>query len=516
NTATAISLFKAQGKMNSFSDVSDDLMENIVSRMPALSFASSACVNKSWNKVCTRSLSSPKLASALSLNPSLHEAVKEVFDKVLAKPINPHFIISCIGNHFNLELAHQLVDFDVELQDQNVGGLVLVVGFVPGLKVDAIPLFRPRMDSVETFYCNQSDVTEQALVDKFITNIKMYNASVSDSEAPSLIILFGDDSINVKPIVARLDMEMPEETVIVGDTSSRFMCRRTSAEEGDSVVALVFARDRCRKPGVGEIEFHMALSEGIMPFGPILETVSVVRVCFHYSSILAGIKGTEQFIHGQGLVENMHQLLDGGFHDLYIGVIEESGGESSNSTRKSTLTLYPVLGGDREYLVIKGNGIKKGDTLLLYHSDSETASATSQRVDDQLLSNFLGGGHQKKKKKTKMVGEKVQVFGGLVFSSYDRKQRFPGSECLDVSPFISNFPGVPVAGFFCIGEIARGPILPNFIQDDDVDGGKGKGVSFNDGNGDELSSCSARGYIQYYSTVSLAMAYLPAPPHSDD
>ncbi|CAN1318231.1 F-box/LRR-repeat protein At5g63520, partial [Linum perenne] len=472
NTATAISLFKAQGKMNSFSDVSDDLMENIVSRMPALSFASSACVNKSWNKVCTRSLSSPKLASALSLNPSLHEAVKEVFDKVLAKPINPHFIISCIGNHFNLELAHQLVDFDVELQDQNVGGLVLVVGFVPGLKVDAIPLFRPRMDSVETFYCNQSDVTEQALVDKFITNIKMYNASVSDSEAPSLIILFGDDSINVKPIVARL--------------------------------------------GVGEIEFHMALSEGIMPFGPILETVSVVRVCFHYSSILAGIKGTEQFIHGQGLVENMHQLLDGGFHDLYIGVIEESGGESSNSTRKSTLTLYPVLGGDREYLVIKGNGIKKGDTLLLYHSDSETASATSQRVDDQLLSNFLGGGHQKKKKKTKMVGEKVQVFGGLVFSSYDRKQRFPGSECLDVSPFISNFPGVPVAGFFCIGEIARGPILPNFIQDDDVDGGKGKGVSFNDGNGDELSSCSARGYIQYYSTVSLAMAYLPAPPHSDD
>ncbi|CAN1797063.1 F-box/LRR-repeat protein At5g63520, partial [Linum perenne] len=459
---TAISLFKAQGKMTSFSDVSDDLMENIVSRMPALSFASSACVNKSWNKVCTRSLSSPKLASALSLNPSLHEAVKEVFDKVLAKPINPHFIISCIGNHFNLELAHQLVDFDVELQDQNVGGLVLVVGFVPGLKVDAIPLFRPRM----------SDVTEQALVDKFITNIKMYNASVSDSEAPSLIILFGDDSINVKPIVARL--------------------------------------------GVGEIEFQMALSEGIMPFGPILETVSVVRVCFHYSSILAGIKGTEQFIHGQGLVENMHQLLDGGFHDLYIGVIEESGGESSNSTRKSTLTLYPVLGGDREYLVIKGNGIKKGDTLLLYHSDSETASATSQRVDDQLLSNFLGGGHQKKKKKKKMVGEKVQVFGGLVFSSYDRKQRFPGSECLDVSPFISNFPGVPVAGFFCIGEIARGPILPNFIQDDDVDGGKGKGVSFNDGNGDELSSCSARGYIQYYSTVSLAMAYLPAPPHSDD
>lgn len=58
-----------------FSLVNDDVVQNILGRLPALSFASAACVNKSWNHLCNRILSRPKLASALSLNPSLHVSV---------------------------------------------------------------------------------------------------------------------------------------------------------------------------------------------------------------------------------------------------------------------------------------------------------------------------------------------------------------------------------------------------------------------------------------------------------
>lgn len=36
-------------------------------------------------------------------------AVKEVLDKVLSKPIRPHFAIACIGVQFNLEVIHRLV-----------------------------------------------------------------------------------------------------------------------------------------------------------------------------------------------------------------------------------------------------------------------------------------------------------------------------------------------------------------------------------------------------------------------
>lgn len=64
---------KKKNKMGGggFAKVNDDILQNILFRLPALSFASAACVSKSWNKVCDRVLSCPKLASALSLNPSL-------------------------------------------------------------------------------------------------------------------------------------------------------------------------------------------------------------------------------------------------------------------------------------------------------------------------------------------------------------------------------------------------------------------------------------------------------------
>lgn len=59
----------------SFGMINDDLLLNILSRLPAVSFASAACVNKYWNRICNRVLSRPKLATALSFNPS-----PEVFD----------------------------------------------------------------------------------------------------------------------------------------------------------------------------------------------------------------------------------------------------------------------------------------------------------------------------------------------------------------------------------------------------------------------------------------------------
>ncbi|KAJ1386209.1 Leucine-rich repeat domain superfamily, partial [Sesbania bispinosa] len=80
--------------------LSEDLLQQILSRLPALSFASASCVSKSWNSVCNRILSRPKLSSALSLNLSSNDAVNEVLRKVLSEPIRPHFAIANIGNGF--------------------------------------------------------------------------------------------------------------------------------------------------------------------------------------------------------------------------------------------------------------------------------------------------------------------------------------------------------------------------------------------------------------------------------
>jgi hypothetical protein len=59
-------------RMSGFSLVDEEIVQNILSRLPALTFAYAACVNKRWYKICSKILKRPKLASALSLNPFLH------------------------------------------------------------------------------------------------------------------------------------------------------------------------------------------------------------------------------------------------------------------------------------------------------------------------------------------------------------------------------------------------------------------------------------------------------------
>jgi len=66
--------------MTSFASINEDLILNILKRLPALSFASAACVSKSWNQICNQILYKPKFASAFSLNPD--EKVCWVFKKI--------------------------------------------------------------------------------------------------------------------------------------------------------------------------------------------------------------------------------------------------------------------------------------------------------------------------------------------------------------------------------------------------------------------------------------------------
>lgn len=50
--------------------IGEDLLQNILSRLPALTFASAACVSRTWSSLCNRVLSRPKLSSAFSLHPN--------------------------------------------------------------------------------------------------------------------------------------------------------------------------------------------------------------------------------------------------------------------------------------------------------------------------------------------------------------------------------------------------------------------------------------------------------------
>ncbi|KAJ6977788.1 hypothetical protein NC653_029628 [Populus alba x Populus x berolinensis] len=493
-------------RVSGFSLVDEETVQNILSRLPALTFAYAACVNKRWYKICSQILKRPKLASALSLNPSLHDAVKEVIEQVLSEPIRPHFAIACISREFNLELAHGLIieklgsripiitnvssgiigvdgianelfeekwettsGPNIQESDTAERGLVLLVGFLPGLKIGTIPLLQPRQGS-------------NTLVDKFVMDILHYTAAVSDCAAPAGIIMFGDKTTDMKPIVAKMDCAMPEETVIVGDASADFIFRTGDDSLNQLVytccfqaVALVFARDRYKPEGLGEIQFHVTKSTGVLPFGPKLKAVCVVPNDSESSCVFARLEGQNGIMAAGAILNEIKQLFreEDTFADLYIGVTKETQRTSDSGifTPGESLDFYKVIGGGEYYFTVNGFGIRTGDSFLFYQSDSATASSSCDHAFNKLLAlkaelkskNYLRLSNLADK------DDKEEVLGGFIFSCYHRGESFFGDTFVDSYPFCNNFPTAPVAGLFCRGEIGRGPkSLMNEEYDDET------------------------------------------------
>ncbi|XVF08678.1 hypothetical protein REPUB_Repub07fG0023800 [Reevesia pubescens] len=141
--------------------------------------------------------------SAISLNSSPLIAFQEVFDKVLSGPVRPHCYCQCwssmiekLGSRTPIilssvngilgrdALTHEFREVkwsygNIDDEDSTNTGIVLTVGFVPGLKVDAIPLLR------------QQKTPQGSMIDKFVMDIKSYTSSVSGCTSPLAIIMIG-------------------------------------------------------------------------------------------------------------------------------------------------------------------------------------------------------------------------------------------------------------------------------------------------------------------------------------
>ncbi|KAL6181786.1 hypothetical protein ACLB2K_048435 [Fragaria x ananassa] len=491
--------------------LNDDLLHNILARLPAPSFAAAACVSKSWSHVCTLILSRPKLASALSLNPNLQVAWEEITQKVLAEPIRPHFIIANVGSGARLIAVHNLIlekfgcgvpfvvsvvggvlgrdvanceikevqwdyvsgdvseeEGDVPAEDGSYG-LLLTVGFVPGLKVEAIPLLSTSA------YEHQN-----VFMDAFLADIKDYTASVSDCGAPVGIIMFGDGCNNMRPVVDALDYAMPKETIIVGDEKGRFLYKSEnesrniygSAKFISVAVALVFARDK--ENSCGDIQFHIALSEGVSTVGPKHKAVSVRATASDSTWLTARREGNREILDGQRILDDINDELQDhtDSSDLYIGVKKRRSISTGSKKRRlvTSLDFHGVTGGDEEYLYVNDVGIKTGDYFHFYRPDPQTALSSSADLSVSLKNVNLG-----------------EVFGGFIFACCGRGESFFGRVNVDSSPFVENFPGVPLGGVFCGGEIGRGSsMLTKEAQKD----------------------CKC--ILHVYSTIYLVLSYTPA------
>lgn len=492
--------------------IGQDIHRDILSRLPAPAFASAACVSRSWSHLCNQILTRPIFLSALSLNPNLNEAIHQVLNKALSKPIRPHFAIAYVGRKFNLRKAHSqlssklgsgipiivsqargIIGTDVathehkevqwmEEEEEEEGddrnrGVVLTLGFLPGLKVCAIPL-RSEIEGISS------------RIDKFVTDVKDFTAS------PVGVIMFAEPFADMKPVLEKMDYAMPKDTIIIGNESGHFLCnfgvdstkftgRDRNSLSVEDAVGLVFATDRGKPQG--EIRFSLAVSSGVSPIGPIYKGASVI--VRHSSSacstwLTARREGSMEVLDGVSILNDIEDVMENNDldanNDLYIGVSKRRKCSIGSEKGKfiSTTSFHEVSGGDEEYLYVEGAGIKTGDTFQFFHPDPQVALISRNNVFENL------------KSMKESNSDKTIVCGGLIFPCYGRGESFLGSPNVDSSAFLANFPGVPLSGVFCSGEIGRGCSTSEGQHND----------------AQRLSNC----YLHVYSTMYLLILHTPS------
>lgn len=256
--------------------------------------------------------------------------------------------------------------------------------------------------------------------------------------------------------------------------------RLNNVETADAV-ALVFAKDR-HSPR-GKIEFHVNISDGIIPFGPELRVVSASAKRTNSTWITAVIEEHPGLVHSWGLLDDITEEIEDNNPTYYMGVThQKTGPRFLESSSSSYISYYKVLGdAERYYFIVEGVGIKPGDTFVFYHSDSETTEDANSNAYQELSVSRLGG---------------REVIGGLIFSCCSRGERGNvDSRVSESLPFCTNYPGVAVAGMFCDGEIGR-VVTRLYRRLEDGELGTGKSIG-----------C----YLHRHSTVYLVMSYTSTP-----
>ncbi|KAF8036981.1 hypothetical protein BT93_B0032 [Corymbia citriodora subsp. variegata] len=141
------------------------------------------------------------------------------------------------------------------------------------------------------------------------------------------------------------------------------------------------------------------------------------------------------------------------YSEYYIGVTKRR--KHGIGAEKTFLSFHFVHGGNNRCILVKGTSIKVHDQFQFYYTDPAAALASCKEASASLRSLNLGCNSRNSYQAAGAAGnaDKAEVFGGLMFASRERGSLFFDRPNVDSSPFVENFPGAPLAGIFCDGEI---------------------------------------------------------------
>lgn len=390
--------------------------------------------------------------SILSTRPSLEAAVEEVVNQALAslqKPADLGFVF--ISTAFASEYSRLMpllrehlpnvpligcggggiVGMNPDHQSQEIEGevaLSLTLAVLPGVRVQAFHIAAedlPDLDSPPDAWAGL--------------------VGIPVTERPQFVLLADPFSAKINDLLQGLDFAYPNSTKVGGlagagamGNNTGLFCNYQLYREGTVGVALT-----------GRVVLETIVAQGCRPIGqPYLVTEGE-------RNILLGLDDSDLVPAGGGsrsstkrtpleilqdLIQNLSEedraLAQ---HSLFVGVAQN---EFKQDLEQGDFLIRNLLGVDpRVGAIAIGDRIRPGQRIQFHLRDAQTSAE-----DLELLLQ----------KCRDELSDRPAAAGALMFSCLGRGEGLYGEQNFDSRLFQRYFPGVPVSGFFCNGEI--GPV----------------------------------------------------------
>lgn len=251
---------------------------------------------------------------------------------------------------------------------------------------------------------------------------------VAPDAAPHFILLADPFSMPVEALIAGLDYAYPRSITLGG---------LASAARGPGGNALLHSTGARHTGAVGlalsgDIRIDTVVAQGCRPIG------RPMRITRSQSNVLMELEGKsplERVHELAGDLEERDQRLLG--QGLFVGIAAEQ--VLDHAPPEFLIRNLIGVDAERGYFAV-GERLREGQTVQFHVRDARTSAED--------LAVLLQG--------CATPGEPAQSRGALIFACLGRGRHLYGSANHDTDLFRSQFGPVPIAGFFCSGEI--GPV----------------------------------------------------------
>lgn len=385
--------------------------------------------------------------NALSTNASLEKAIEEVVTKIKSKlTTNPDIGIVFISSAFASDYPRLMPILLEKLPLPCVigcggGGIVGMKNDYQAKEVEGYPALSLTVASLPDVEITPFYVTSQDLPDLDSAPNEWWNMiGVSMEKQPNFILLSDPFSNKINELLEGLDFAYPNMIKVGGLASASTMGVGSGLFyfNGKETDQYFFSQGTVGVALSGNIKVDSIVAQGCRPIGDIFQVTQGER------NII--IEMTDNIGNTDNPLKLLRQLIaqlspedqELAQYALFIGIV---GDEFKLQLKPGDFLIRNLVGVDPKYGAIAvGDKIRTGQRVRFHLRDAK-ASADDLET---LLTNYCNE-----------KSDTASSVGALMFSCMGRGEGLYGKPNFDSQLFLDYVTDIPVAGFFCNGEIGQ-------------------------------------------------------------